>query len=182
MEHLRTHIAGAIRREREARGIGAAELSRRSGVSKATISQLEAGTANPTVETLWAIGDALGVPFSALVDSATDTPTLIRAGSLGAVPSAAAPYTATLLSASPPGARRDMYLLQAEPGRPHLSAPHVTGTREHVLLTAGAALVGPADQPIALLPGDFLTYRGDVAHVFEATATATTAVLISDVR
>ena len=56
---LGSRIATAVRRERERAGVSAAELARRSGVSKATISQIEAGSANPNVETLWAIATAL---------------------------------------------------------------------------------------------------------------------------
>ena len=76
---LREHIAHALRREREAAGISVSELARRAGVSKATVSQLESGAGNPSVETLWALGDALGIPFATLVDERTTAPRLIRA-------------------------------------------------------------------------------------------------------
>lgn len=182
MEPLGTRIARALRREREVAGISVSELARRAGVSKATVSQLETGAGNPSVETLWALGDALGVPFAELVDQRSASPTLIRAADAADVPSAAAPYTAALLSASPPHTRRDIYLLRAEPGQARESHPHPHGTIEHVVLVAGAALVGPAEEPIALAPGDYLSYRGDAPHVFEATAPRTTAVLVSELR
>src|SRR5690606_18662174 len=50
---LRERIAHSLRREREATGISVSELARRAGVSKATVSQLESGAGNPSVETLW---------------------------------------------------------------------------------------------------------------------------------
>ncbi|GAA3746093.1 hypothetical protein GCM10022225_32290 [Plantactinospora mayteni] len=53
-------IAAALRRERERTGISLAELARRAGIAKSTLSQLEAGNGNPSVETVW----ALGVPFT----------------------------------------------------------------------------------------------------------------------
>ena len=39
------------------------ELSRRSGVARNTIAALERGEGNPTVDTLYALADALGVPL-----------------------------------------------------------------------------------------------------------------------
>ncbi|MFL6110100.1 MAG: helix-turn-helix domain-containing protein, partial [Catenulispora sp.] len=60
-------IAAAVRRERERVGVSIAELARRAGVAKSTLSQLEAGAGNPSIETLWSLGVALGVPFSRLV-------------------------------------------------------------------------------------------------------------------
>lgn len=182
MEDLRTRIARTLRREREAAGISVSELARRAGVSKATVSQLESGAGNPSVETLWALGVALGVPFAVLVDQQSHAPTLIRADDLAGVPSSAAAYSATLLSASPPGARRDIYLIKAEPGDARKSDPHHPGTIEHVVLMTGRAQVGPAEDPVLLNPGDYLTYPGDAPHVFEAVAAGTSAVLISELR
>lgn len=182
MEELGSRIGRTLRRERESAAISVTELARRAGVSKATVSQLENGTGNPNVETLWALGDALGIPFAVLVDQPVHAPTLIRADELDGVPSAAARYSATLLSASPPGARRDVYIIRAEPGEPRRSMPHHAGTTEHVILMSGSARIGPADAPIALSPGDYLTYAGDAAHVFEALEPGTSAVLISELR
>lgn len=151
-------------------------------MSKATVSQLENGAGNPSVETLWALGVALDVPFAVLVDQQANAPTLIRADDLSGVPSTAAAYSATLLSASPPGARRDVYLIQAEPGEPRRSDPHHAGTVEHVVLISGRAQIGPAEDAVLLAPGDYLSYPGDVPHVFEATEPGTSAVLISELR
>lgn len=94
---------------------------------------------------------------------------------------------AALLSASPPNARRDVYLVQADPSSPKVSAPHAYGTVEHVVLISGAALVGPASSPVALSPvalspGDYLCYPGDAPHVFDAQENGTAAVLISELR
>ena len=182
MAELGSRIGRALRREREAAAIGVSELARRAGVSKATVSQLENGTGNPSVETLWALGDALGIPFAALVDQPPNAPTLIRADELDGVPSAASAYSATLVSASPPGARRDVYIVRAEPGEPRRSLPHQAGTTEHVILLSGSARIGPADAAVSVSPGDYLTYAGDAAHVFEALAPGTSAVLISELR
>ncbi|MBN8423869.1 helix-turn-helix transcriptional regulator [Microbacterium esteraromaticum] len=179
---LRERLAHSLRREREAAELSVSELARRAGVSKATISQLESGSGNPSVETLWAIGDALGVPFATLVEERTTAPRLIRLGDHAGVPSAAAPYLATLLSAAAPGTRRDIYLIQAEPGEPRRSLPHHVGTTEHVILISGEALIGPAEAPVLVHPGDYLSYAGDAAHVFEAHLPGTSAVLVSELR
>src|SRR5256885_15741486 len=61
-------IAASIRRERERAGLSLSELAKRAGIAKSTLSQLESGLGNPSVETLWALGGALGVPFSRLGD------------------------------------------------------------------------------------------------------------------
>lgn len=181
-ERLGAKIGGVLRRERIAAGLSVSELARRAGVSKATVSQLEAGGGNPSVETLWALGDALDVPFSRFVDEAVGPVTLIRAGDAPRLRSAESKYVAALLSASPPHARRDVYFVQADPGRPKVSDPHAHGSVEHVVLIAGAALVGPASSPVAMSPGDYLCYPGDALHTFDAQEEGTAAILISELR
>ena len=173
-------IAAALRRERQRTGLSLTEVARRAGVAKSTLSQLEQGAGNPSIETLWALGNALGVPFSHLVDPPRPTVRVIRAGEGVALTARDADYVATLLSTCPPNARRDLYLIAAEPGSQRDSAPHLPGVVEHVVLSAGRALVGPADDPVELAPGDYCTYPGDQPHVFRALLPATTAVLVSE--
>jgi transcriptional regulator with XRE-family HTH domain len=173
-------VAASLRRERTRAGLSLAELARRAGIAKSTLSQLEAGTGNPSLETLWALGVALDVPFARLVDPPRARVQLIRAGEGPAVPSARADYVATLLASCPPHARRDLYRVVAQPGAPQASDPHMPGVTEHVVLCAGRALVGPATEPVELRPGDYIAYPGDQPHLFEALEPNTTAVLTSE--
>lgn len=173
-------IATAIRRERDRAGISLSELAKRAGLAKSTLSQLEAGTGNPSVETLWAIGVALGVPFSRLVDPPRPTVTVLRAGEGPAISSETSAYTATLVAACPPGARRDLYVLHAEPGSAHVSSPHNPGTVEHFWLGSGRVRIGPLDSTVELAPGDYVTYPGDVPHVFEALAASTSGLSVGE--
>jgi len=173
-------IAASIRRERDRCGLSLSELAKQAGIAKSTLSQLESGAGNPSVETLWALGVALGVPFSRLVDPPKARVQVIRADEGPAVYAERADYVATLLASSPPNARRDLYRLTAQPGRDRESDPHQPGTTEHVILGAGRALVGPTEETVELGPGDYVVYPGDVPHVFRALTPDTTAVLVSE--
>lgn len=171
-------IATSLRRERTRAGLSLSELAKRAGIAKSTLSQLESAGGNPSVETLWALGVALGVSFSALVEPPTPSVQVIRAGQGPSVASEKAEFVATLLSASPPGARRDIYHLRAEPGTVRESEPHIPGTVEHLIVGTGRVKAGPVGEEADLEPGDYMTYRGDVAHSYEALAPGTTFVLV----
>ncbi|WP_411543662.1 helix-turn-helix domain-containing protein [Kitasatospora sp. DSM 101779] len=170
-------ISASIRRERERAGLSMAELARRAGIAKSTLSQLEAGAGNPSVETLWALGAALDVPFSRLVDPPRPQVRIVRAGEGPVTWSERADYAATLLASCPPNARRDIYRIDAQPGGVRRSDPHLPGSVEHVVIGTGRALVGPAAAPVELGPGDYIAYPGDAPHVFEALEPDTTATL-----
>ena len=173
-------IAASLRRERRRTGLSLTEVARRAGIAKSTLSQLESGTGNPSLETLWAICVALDAPFSRLLDPPRPHVLLIRADEGPTVAAAHANYQATLLAACPPGARRDVYRIVAEPGHPRESAAHMAGVVEHVVLSAGRALVGVAGEPVELGPGDYICYPADLPHVFEALTPGTLAVLVSE--
>lgn len=173
-------IAASIRRERERSGLSMAELARRAGIAKSTLSQLESGAGNPSVETLWALGVALNVPFSRLVDPPRPTVKVIRVGEGPVTHSERADYAATVLSSCPPNARRDIYRIEAQPGETRASDPHMPGTVEHVMIGNGRALVGPSAEPVELGPGDYISYPGDAPHVFRALAPDTLAVIVME--
>jgi len=93
-------IAASLRRERERLGLSQSELAKRAGIAKSTLSQLEAAAGNPSVETIWALSVALGVPFSRLVEAPRQVVRVIRAGEGPVVHAERATYTATLLASS----------------------------------------------------------------------------------
>jgi transcriptional regulator with XRE-family HTH domain len=173
-------IAFSLRRERERAGLSLSELAKRAGIAKSTLSQLESASGNPSVETLWALGVALDVPFSRLVEPARPKVQIIRAGEGPAVYSERADYVATLLASCPPSARRDIYLITAEPGSARESEPHMPGVVEHVVLCAGRARIGLTDDPVEVGPGDYVAYPGDLPHVFEALEPGTFSVMVSE--
>ena len=173
-------IAASIRRERDRAGLSLTELARQAGIAKSTLSQLESGTGNPSVETLWALAVALGVPFSRLVEMPRTTVRVVRSGEGPVTYAERSSYAATLLASSPPNARRDIYRIHAQPGEPRLSEPHMPGTSEHVVLTSGRALIGPAAQPAELGAGDYIAYPGDEPHIFKALEADTTAIMIME--
>jgi transcriptional regulator with XRE-family HTH domain len=173
-------IAASLRRERQRAGLSLTEVARRAGIAKSTLSQLESGTGNPSIETLWAICVTLDAPFSRLLDPPRARVQVIRAHEGPTLSAAEADYQATLLNACPPGARRDVYRIEAEPGQPRASEAHMPGVVEHVVLSTGRARVGVLDEPAELGPGDYISYPADVPHLFEALEPGTLAVLLSE--
>ena len=175
-------IASALRRERERAGLSLTEVARRAGIAKSTLSQLESGTGNPSIETLWALGVALNVQFSQLVDPVAPQVRVLRAGEGATIGSDLADYTATLLSASPPGAQRDLYILRVEPGSRRDADAHLTGSVEHIIVASGSLRTGPLSSPIELGTGDYATFPADVAHFYEALEPDTWVVHVMESR
>nr|WP_312063218.1 XRE family transcriptional regulator [Pantoea septica] len=175
-----TIVANGLVRERQRAGLSLAEVARRAGIAKSTLSQLEAGNGNPGIETLWALCVALNIPFARLMEPEEKRMQVIRRGEGPTVTAELADYQAVLLATCPPGARRDIYLLNTQPGSERGSLPHSPGTIEHIIVTQGRALAGPKASPVELHPGDYICYAGDEEHVFRALEPDTLAVLVME--
>ncbi|WP_370374900.1 helix-turn-helix domain-containing protein [Pectobacterium aroidearum] len=171
-------LAVAIRRERERLNLSVTELAKRAGLAKSTLSQLETGIGNPSLETLWALAMALDVQVSQLIGQSRQHVQVIRANEGVATYSEQANYAATLLAACPAGAQRDIYRLNVQPGEARVSQPHRPGTIEHVILSSGRARIGPVAQPVELSAGDYISYSADVPHLFDALEEDTSAVML----
>ena len=80
-------IAKSLVRERQRTGLSLAEIARRAGIAKSTLSQLEAGNGNPSLETLWSLCVALDIPFARLLEPQEQKTQVIRGidGSTGGV-------------------------------------------------------------------------------------------------
>ncbi|MCT8263710.1 XRE family transcriptional regulator [Proteus terrae] len=171
-------ISQALARERKKAGLSLAEIARRAGIAKSTLSQLEAGQGNPSIETLWAICVALNIPFSQLISAPQPEVKVIRKGDGFKISAEKAYYHAFLLSSCPMGAKRDIYTVIAQPGKDRVSDPHSKNVTEHIIIISGSAMVGTLDDQEELQPGDYICYPGDVTHVLRALEPDTTAVMI----
>ena len=175
-----TLIAKAIQRERLKADMSLSALAKTAGLAKSTLSQLEAGQGNPSVETLWAIASALNIPFSFLFETGTTDKTLIRAGEGDPVASEAAGFTAVLLANCPPGRRRDLYRTSLSGGALRSADPHPTGTIEHVFVVKGEIRVGPAEESETLSEGDYFRFPGDGVHSYEVLSEEAVILLVME--
>jgi transcriptional regulator with XRE-family HTH domain len=165
MDHLIKAVAENVRGLRTARGLSLNELAAASKVGKATLSRIEAGEANPTVETLYALADALDVPFGSLTATAGPQVEHIRAQDLVTVTGGLQAKVLTQAA----GARLVEALDILFPaGQVRHSSPHPKGVIEHILLTEGRLRAGPTGVERDIDTGDVLRFPGDVEHSYAA--------------
>ena len=167
-------VGKEIRRLREARRMSVSELARRADVSKGTLSRLEAGQGNPTIETIASIAVALRLPLGDLIPtSASPTPTLQRGGP-------DPDYSRQeLLQRIGPGVMSEIWRVRITPvGGVVQSPPHAAGTVEYLLVTRGVLHAGPADALDEVRAGDFLVFPADVPHRYEAVQGPAEASLV----
>jgi len=158
-------VAANVRALRVARGMSLGDLALASGAGKATLSRIEAEQGNPTVETLYALADALGVPFGALTAQAAPGARHVRAAD---VPRIGGSIEARVLTQIAGGALVEALEVIFPAGQVRSASAHPAGVTEHLLLTDGRLRAGPVDALTELEPGDVLRFAGDVPHQYTA--------------
>jgi XRE family transcriptional regulator, regulator of sulfur utilization len=156
-------VGRRLRGLREARGLSLSALARAAGVGKATLSGLENGTRNPTLETMYAIAAALSVPMSALtLDPGAP------ASSASAVRGTAV-VSALLEVFDEPAATYELFRIRVVRGPAQTSPAHPPGVTEHLTVFQGVLLAGPADAPLTTGAGQHVSFAADVPHTYAAT-------------
>ncbi|NDU76364.1 helix-turn-helix domain-containing protein [Actinomadura sp. DSM 109109] len=175
-ESVRDVLAGNLRRARLELGLSLSELSRRSKIGKATLSQLEAGAGNPTIETVFSLSRALEVPISDLLDRQEPSGlTVVRAAEVEVL-SGQGVDLRPLRGIESGGAMFEVYDQQVRAGRRQDSLGHV-GT-EHTIVQSGRLAVRVDDRDVELGPGDYVGFDARLPHSYTAVEGPVRSVLL----
>jgi transcriptional regulator with XRE-family HTH domain len=175
---VRETLAANLRRLRIARHLSLSELARATSMSKATLSSIENARANPTVETLAALADALRIPLGELLEELPPGDVkVVRASRARQEQRNGIPGRS--LDEIAQSARIDVseIALSSRQLREQKSEPK--GSRKHVYVVHGTLLAGPVERVTELGPGDYASFPADVPHVFETQRHAARALVLS---
>ncbi|WP_202866128.1 helix-turn-helix domain-containing protein [Kribbella turkmenica] len=165
-----------LRARRDEQGISLSELARRSGIAKGTLSQLESGTGNPTIETVFSLSNALGVPVSTLLSEAPTTDlVLVRSTDIDVL-SGEAIDLRMLRRLEHPGGLFEIYHQEVRAGAVQHSDGH-PGTEHHIVLS-GRLRVTSRGRTEELGEGDYLAFRAGGPHEYEALDGPVRSVLL----
>lgn len=153
---------------RQAQSLSLDELSRRAGVSKSMLSQIERAQANPTVAVVWRLANALGVSMGDLLGSAPPAAEpAIAVVPVHATPSLRNPDGSCELRILGPlelAGQFEWYALSLQVGGALESQAHEHGTREHLTVLSGAIEIDAGDEKQRLKHGDTARYAVDRPH------------------
>lgn len=164
----RSPLADNLRRLRRDRGLTSVELARRAGVSRATLNQLETGSGNPTLDTLYQLANALDAALGDLIAEppAVEPPRVVRAGEGRQVRGDA--VEAWLLdNVTSHQGTTEIYEFRLHGPAEQRSAPHPPGTREHLHIYSGRLRVGPIEAAVILTAGDFVSFDASGEHLYQ---------------
>lgn len=174
LDALARRIGRVVHANRTAQGLSLGALARAAGLSTTIVSRIEGGAGNPSMETLWRLSRALGVPLGQLL-AEEETPSVRRIDARsGEAMHADSGMTGWLVHAKSELHRSEAYWCDVPAGTDQTSVAHLPGSEEVLICLAGRMLVGPAGREEELGPGDALWFAADVTHRYVAFEDSTT--------
>ncbi|MTI70835.1 MAG: helix-turn-helix domain-containing protein [Firmicutes bacterium] len=141
------------------------ELSKRSGVSKSMLSQIEQENSNPTVVTVWKIARSLGVNVEKLLEVKKNVNIeVIRGNDIPVVQSEDNLCTTRINSPVHMTDNLELYQVTLKPGGKICSNPHYPDTEEFITVLSGSIIVTLEDTTKILSKGDTARYAADISH------------------
>jgi transcriptional regulator with XRE-family HTH domain len=177
-DNVQTVLAANLRRLRIARHLSLSELARATTMSKATLSSIENGRANPTVDTLASLAGALRVSIAELLEDLPIPEVRVVRSAQGRLERRDG-LPQRLLDSVTAGGPLEVAELALPARAAHEAEPRPPRTRAHVFVLQGKLITGPVELPTELDAGDYASFPADIPHLYEAGRSATRALVIS---
>ncbi|XXU18045.1 XRE family transcriptional regulator [Sorangium sp. So ce861] len=160
-------VAANLKRFRAERGLSLERLAKASGVSRAMLGQIELGQSTPTINVLWKIARALGVPFSALMSQATSpVTTVMQASHARILRSRNGDFSSRALFPMDRPRNVEFYELRLAPRSVEHADAHAPGTSENLIVTEGSVEITVAGERRVLETGDAILFEADSPHSY----------------
>lgn len=160
-DRARLALAGNLRRARLARGLSLRALADLTGLSKASLSQLERGVGNPTVGALGRLATALDRSVTDLVRDTSLTPDVVRAAS-----STGPGVDVRTLFVSHQLGRFEMAEGRLPPETESARSSHGTGSDEYAMVLEGRVTVRSNEWEVELDAGDAIRFSAEFDHTY----------------
>lgn len=171
-------IGGNLKRLRTERNLTLGQLSALSGISKAMLSDMEKGSGNPTINTIWKIANGLKVPYTRLLEESERGTTLVRRAEVLPQQAESGEYRVSCYFKGDDGRNFELFYMELDPKGGYTSAGHLAQAQEYVYVIEGELTVETGGEIYLLGPGDALGFDSTVEHTYRNQGTVLVTGLV----
>jgi transcriptional regulator with XRE-family HTH domain len=163
MQDVARHLGMNIEKLRTKRGLNQQQLARLAEVPRSTLTHIESGSGNPSLQNLLKISQALGVGIEELLSKPRSEVVLIPAKNLKVI----SRNSVKIFKLMPDRVRGiELDRMEIPPGGVFGGQPHLTGTKEYFSTLQGEVTVYVAGDAFLVKPGDVLAFSGNQSHSY----------------
>ncbi len=158
------HLARNVAALRHARGLTQQDLAAAAGVPRSTVTSLESGTGNPSLQSLLKVAQALAAPLDELLAAPRAAVRLWRAAEFTAQHKGRDVVVRSLVPEPVPNEQMELMTLGV--GAVMAGTPHLPATREYFTCLEGHVTLVVAGELHVVGPGDTLAFPGHLPHSY----------------
>jgi XRE family transcriptional regulator, regulator of sulfur utilization len=165
MEDIAGYLARNIAELRSSKGYTQGQLAERAGLPRSTVTNLESGSANPSLTNLLAVAGALQVNIEELLTRPRKSLELIRAAD---IPVQERVHGRARIFKLLPDKIRGMNIdrIELERGVHMPGHVHLRGTKEYLTVIEGEITIHTENGETIVGTGDVLAFEGDQPHAY----------------
>jgi transcriptional regulator with XRE-family HTH domain len=173
VSHITTNLlAQSVRAHRESRGFSLGTLSQKAGISKTSLSKIEAGQGNPSLDVLCRIASALNVPVGTLFGQESRPQLRVIRRDEGHVITSESGLEVRPILTEGRNHRTEIYEMVLPTHIVYRSLAHLSGTQEFIICLEGELTVGPEGEEVPLQQGDSVWFSADLSHSYTSISGA----------
>ncbi len=150
-------IAKNLNAVRKEQGMSIGKLARYTGLSKAAISQIEQGGANPTINTISKLASALHVPYTALLNSRESSAKAVFRDDVPAAVSPDGSLKSLNYYPSTPERNIKIMVLELAPNCAH-SIESARDAERYIIVKSGSLAIEIGEFSYFLMEGDSISF------------------------
>jgi XRE family transcriptional regulator, regulator of sulfur utilization len=149
-------------------GAALKRLTELTGLDEEELQRIERGSTAPTIDRLWRIANALGVPFGRLVAAKEPQGVrVVRRTALRSIASSEGRFVSRPLFAFDGQRPVEFYEITIAPEHIEHAAAHAAGAKENIIVARGTIEIVVGKEPaIQLDEGDAADFLADVPHSY----------------
>lgn len=142
------------------------QLSKISGISKAMLSDIEKGSSNPTISTIWKIATGLNVPYTKLIDGTKKETEIIRKTETEVQLGETSHYRIYCYFKTTSVRNFELFSVELDANTSNYSTGHSNNVQEYIYIVKGTLKLSTASGDYVLNEGDAVVFDASVDHAY----------------
>lgn len=166
MSNLNLVIGSKLKKIRNERGLSLDDVSKLTHVSKAMLGQIERGSSNPTISTLWKISTGLKISFSFFVTEDKYNPNIIDQKYIDPILEDNGRMKLYPIFNFNPNTGFEVFSIELDSECNHCSTPHNSEVEEYIIVTKGVLELLLDNTCFKLQTGQSIKFKADIPHSY----------------
>lgn len=159
-------IAYNLKELRTSKNLTLGQLSKISGISKAILSDIEKGSGNPTINTIWKIANGLKVPYTRLMEGVEKENELVSKEDAVMQTGESDHYRVYCYFPSTPTRNFELFYVELDAHSSNATIGHSDGAREYIYIMNGELELKTDVDSHILRDGDAFTFDSTIGHTY----------------